>query len=77
MCAIVLHSVDISNPTRISEASKMWFERISKEFYDQGIEEKNLNLTVSPGCDEELFNKKVGAYEKFTLGFINFLVYPI
>lgn len=55
----------------------MWGELITKEFYDQGAEEKNLNLPVSPGCNEEQFNNEAGALENFTLGFINFLVYPI
>ena len=66
---ILIHSSDISNPTKPFNVYFQWAELVVKEFYDQGDKEKKLNMPCS--CDRN----KVTIYQS-QLGFINFIEIP-
>jgi hypothetical protein len=66
---VLIHSADISNPTKPFDIYFLWAELVVKEFYDQGDKEKKLNLPCS--CDRN----KVSIYQS-QLGFINFIEIP-
>ena len=63
-----LHTADISNPGKISEA---WTPKVYAEFFRQGDTEKKLNIQVSLMCDRE-----TTSINKAMIGFINFVVKP-
>ena len=63
---VLIHSADISNPTKPFEIYFQWAELVVKEFYAQGDKEKKLNMPCS--CDRN----KVTIYQS-QLGFINFI----
>ena len=65
----LIHSSDISNPTKLFDIYFEWAKLVVEEFWDQGDKEKKLNLVCS--CDRE----KVSIY-KSQLGFINFIEIP-
>jgi high affinity cGMP-specific 3',5'-cyclic phosphodiesterase 9 len=69
---VMVHSADISNPTKDWEVSKEWSERVSKEFFAQGDAERKLGLPVSANMDRDTTNKA-----KLSLGFIDFIVAPL
>ena len=46
---VLIHSSDISNPTKPFDIYFKWVELVVKEFYDQGDKEKKLNIPCS--CD--------------------------
>ena len=46
---VLIHSADISNPTKPFDIYFKWAELVVKEFYDQGDKEKKLNMPCS--CD--------------------------
>ena len=66
---LLIHSADISNPTKIFEIYFEWAKLVVEEFWDQGDKEKKLNLPCF--CDRE----KVTVYQS-QLGFINFIEIP-
>ena len=66
---LLIHSADISNPTKLFDIYFEWAKLVVEEFWDQGDKEKSLNLPCS--CDRE----KVTIY-KSQLGFINFIEIP-
>ena len=66
---LVVHSSDISNPTKRFDIYFKWAKLIVEEFYDQGDKEKKLGLKCS--CDRT----KVNIY-KNQLGFIDFIELP-
>ena len=66
---VLIHSADISNPTKPFDIYFQWAELVVKEFYDQGDKEKKLNIPCS--CDRN----KVTIYQS-QLGFINFIEIP-
>ena len=66
---LLIHSADISNPTKLFDIYFEWAKLVVEEFWDQGDKEKRLNLPCS--CDRE----KVTIY-KSQLGFINFIEIP-
>ena len=63
---VLIHSADISNPTKPFDIYFQWAELVIKEFYDQGDKEKKLNMACS--CDRN----KVTIYQS-QLGFINYI----
>ena len=65
----LIHSADISNPTKLFDIYFEWAKLVVEEFWDQGDKEKKLNLPCS--CDRE----KVTIYQS-QLGFINFIEIP-
>ena len=66
---LLIHSADISNPTKIFDIYFEWAKLVVEEFWDQGDKEKKLNMKCS--CDRE----KVTIYQS-QLGFINFIEIP-
>ena len=66
---LLIHSADISNPTKIFDIYFEWAKLVVEEFWDQGDKEKKLNMACS--CDRE----KVTIYQS-QLGFINFIEIP-
>ena len=66
---ILIHSSDISNPTKLFDIYFKWAKLVVEEFWAQGDKEKKLNLSCS--CDRE----KVTIYQS-QLGFINFIEIP-
>ena len=66
---VLIHSADISNPTKPFDIYFKWAELVVKEFYQQGDKEKELNMPCS--CDRN----KVTIYQS-QLGFINFIEIP-
>ena len=66
---LLIHSADISNPTKLFDIYFEWAKLVVEEFWDQGDKEKRLNLPCS--CDRE----KVTIYQS-QLGFINFIEIP-
>lgn len=63
---LLIHSADISNPTKPFNIYFKWAKLVVSEFYDQGDKEKKLGLNCS--CDRN----KVTIYQS-QLGFINFI----
>ena len=66
---LLIHSADISNPTKPFEIYFKWAKLVVNEFYDQGDKEKELGLVCS--CDRN----KTTIYQS-QLGFINFIEIP-
>ena len=66
---VLIHSADISNPTKLFDIYFEWAKLVVEEFWDQGDKEKKLNLPCF--CDRE----KVTIYQS-QLGFINFIEIP-
>ena len=66
---LLIHSADISNPTKKFKIYFEWAKLVVEEFWDQGDKEKDLHLPCS--CDRE----KVTIYQS-QLGFINFIEIP-
>ena len=68
MC-LVVHSADISNPTKTFYVYFKWAKLVMEEFYNQGDKEKEL------GMDCTYDRNKVSLY-KSQLGFIDFVEIP-
>lgn len=66
---LIVHSADISNPTKIFDIYYKWAELVVEEFYQQGDKEKELGLNCS--CDRN----KISLY-KSQLGFIDYVEIP-
>lgn len=66
---LLIHSSDISNPTKLFNIYFEWAKLVVEEFWAQGDKEKKLHLKCS--CDRE----KVSIYQS-QLGFINFIEIP-
>ena len=66
---LIIHSADISNPTKKFDIYYKWAELVVEEFYLQGDKEKELGLNCS--CDRN----KISIY-KSQLGFIDFIEIP-
>ena len=66
---LLVHSADISNPTKPFDIYFKWAKLVVNEFYDQGDQEKKLGLNCS--CDRN----KVTIYQS-QLGFINYIELP-
>jgi len=74
---IVLHSSDISNPTKPFHIYSQWAERVMEEFWSQGDKEKSLNLPVSFLCDRNtitLPGAQIGFMDGIVSPFLNSLV---
>eukprot|EP00939_MAST-03C_sp_MAST-3C-sp1_P001749 g1749.t1 len=69
---VMVHSADISNPTKSWDVSKEWSERVVKEFFAQGDEERKRGIPISANMDRRTTNTA-----KLSLGFIDFIVAPL
>ena len=68
----LIHTADISNPTKPLHIYENWVNLVMEEFWNQGDKEKELGLPVSFLCDRTS-TKVFGAQ----LGFIDGIVYPL
>ena len=66
---LLVHSADISNPTKKFNTYYKWAKLVMEEFYFQGDKEKELGLKCS--CD-----RNVVTLYKSQLGFIDYVVNP-
>ena len=66
---LLIHSADISNPTKPFDIYFRWAKLVVSEFYNQGDKEKELGLVCS--CDRN----KTDIYTS-QLGFINYIEMP-
>lgn len=68
----LVHSSDVSNPSKDLSVYSIWTKLVIQEFFNQGDLEKAENLPVSYLCDRTTTD--VG---KTQVGFINFIVMPL
>ena len=68
---LLIHSSDVSNPTKPFNVYMNWANKVMSEFYRQGDKEKEMNLPVSFLCDRENTNLPKGQ-----IGFIEGVVLP-
>ena len=67
----LMHMADISNTSKGKHIAIQWADRCLEEFFEQGDEEKRLNLEVSPLCSRESVSRSESQH-----GFIQFIVKP-
>lgn len=70
---IALHAADVSNPAKPQSVYYQWKDRIMEEFYQQGDQERELGMQVTPFLDR---TKPIPEH-KFQSGFINGIVLPL
>ena len=68
----LIHSADISNPTKPLDIYKQWAQKVIDEFFRQGDMEKKLGLPISFGCD-----RNIVTLPQSQLGFIEAIVFPL
>jgi len=68
---LLIHAADISNPTKIWNSSVEWTNKVIEEFFQQGDQERDLNLPITHLCDRYTVN-----VAKSQIGFIDFVVAP-
>ena len=66
---LLIHSADISNPTKKFELYYKWAELVVDEFFQQGDKEKELGLKCT-------FDRETTTIYKNQLGFINYIEIP-
>ena len=69
---VLIHSADVSNPTKPLNIYKQWAKRCIDEFFRQGDMEKQLGIPVSFNCDRETVT-----LAQSQLGFIDAIVFPL
>mmetsp|Transcript_28632 Transcript_28632/g.66353 ORF Transcript_28632/g.66353 Transcript_28632/m.66353 type:complete len:979 (+) Transcript_28632:182-3118(+) len=69
---LILHMADISTPLKPFFISRQWATLVQDEFFEQGDEEKRLNLPVGMLNDRDKVSRAGSEH-----GFINFLVSPL
>ena len=69
---VIIHSADVSNPTKPLNIYTQWAKRCVDEFFKQGDMEKKLGLPVSFNCDRETV-----LLSQSQLGFIDAIVFPL
>ena len=69
---VLIHSADVSNPSKPINIYKQWAKRCVDEFFRQGDMEKKLGIPVSFNCDRETVT-----LAQSQLGFIDAIVFPL
>ena len=69
---VLIHSADVSNPSKPLNIYKQWAKRCVDEFFRQGDMEKKLGIPVSFNCDRETVT-----LAQSQLGFIDAIVFPL
>ena len=69
---VLIHSADVSNPTKPLNIYIQWAKRCVDEFFRQGDMEKKLGIPVSFNCDRETVT-----LSQSQLGFIDGIVFPL
>ena len=72
MIRLMLHSADISNPTKPFAVCREWALLVMTEFFAQGDREKELGIPVQPLNDRTVVN-----VAQSQMGFIEFVVAPL
>ena len=70
--SVIIHTADISNPTKPLDIYKQWANRCVEEFFKQGDMEKRLGIPVSFNCD-----RLTVSLPQSQLGFIDAIVSPL
>ncbi|XP_013362709.1 PREDICTED: cAMP-specific 3',5'-cyclic phosphodiesterase 4C isoform X2 [Chinchilla lanigera] len=68
----LVHCADLSNPTKPLPLYRQWTDRIMAEFFQQGDQERESGLDISPMCD-----KHTASVEKSQVGFIDYIAHPL
>ena len=68
----LIHTADISNPTKPLKIYEKWVHLVRDEFWQQGDKEKEMSLPISFLCDR--VTTKVPASQ---IGFMDGIVYPL
>uniref|UniRef100_A0A672YFR4 Phosphodiesterase n=1 Tax=Sphaeramia orbicularis TaxID=375764 RepID=A0A672YFR4_9TELE len=69
--SLLLHTADISHPSKPWALHSRWTKSLMEEFFRQGDREAELGLPFSPLCD-----RKSTLVAESQIGFIDFIVYP-
>uniref|UniRef100_A0A3P9L962 Phosphodiesterase n=1 Tax=Oryzias latipes TaxID=8090 RepID=A0A3P9L962_ORYLA len=69
--SLLLHTADISHPSKPWALHSRWTKALMEEFFRQGDREAALDLPFSPLCD-----RKTTLIAESQIGFIDFIVYP-
>ncbi|XP_023140402.1 dual specificity calcium/calmodulin-dependent 3',5'-cyclic nucleotide phosphodiesterase 1B isoform X2 [Amphiprion ocellaris] len=69
--SLLLHTADISHPSKPWVLHSRWTKALMEEFFRQGDREAELGLPFSPLCD-----RKSTLVAESQIGFIDFIVYP-
>ena len=69
---VLIHSADVSNPSKPLEIYKQWAKRCVDEFFKQGDMEKRLGMAVSFNCDRDTVS-----LPQSQVGFIDAIVFPL
>ena len=69
---VLIHSADVSNPTKPLDIYKQWAQRCVEEFFKQGDMEKRLGMNVSFNCDRDTVS-----LPQSQVGFIDAIVFPL
>ncbi|XP_061543638.1 dual specificity calcium/calmodulin-dependent 3',5'-cyclic nucleotide phosphodiesterase 1B-like isoform X1 [Phycodurus eques] len=69
--SLLLHTADISHPSKPWSLHSRWTKALMEEFFRQGDREAELGLPFSPLCD-----RKSTLVAESQIGFIDFIVYP-
>uniref|UniRef100_A0A8D3C813 Phosphodiesterase n=1 Tax=Scophthalmus maximus TaxID=52904 RepID=A0A8D3C813_SCOMX len=69
--SLLLHTADISHPSKPWALHSRWTKALMEEFFRQGDREAELGLPFSPLCD-----RKSTLVAESQIGFIDFIVYP-
>ena len=70
--SVIIHSADVSNPTKPLDIYKQWAHRCVDEFFKQGDMEKRLGIPVSFNCDRDTV-----FLPQSQMGFIDAIVSPL
>jgi high affinity cGMP-specific 3',5'-cyclic phosphodiesterase 9 len=70
---MMIKCADLSNVLRPKKTSKKWTDRVCREFFNQGDEEKKLKMTVSANMDRTL----LGSTSLLQVTFMNAVVKPL
>ena len=68
--SMMLKCADVGHGAKIQEQHLQWTSRIAAEFFNQGDQERDAGIAVSPLCD------RGGAFHKSQLGFFEYIVLP-
>ena len=69
---VIIHSADVSNPTKPLNIYTQWAKRCVDEFFKQGDMERKLGLPISFNCD-----RNTVLLSQSQIGFIDAIVFPL
>ena len=68
----IIHTADVSNPTKPLDQYKIWINRVMSEFFRQGEKERSKGLDISTLCDRSNADLPMSQ-----VNFINYIVEPL